>query len=73
MRASSGLFRAGYLNEHELASGREQGAGGDVCGRYFDIDGQICTLELHDRIVGELPETLRRVPLSIGVAGGNSN
>lgn len=70
--AASGLFRAGYLNEQELASVREQGAVGDVCGRYFDIDGQMCTLELHDRIVGTLPETLRRVPLSIGVAGGNS-
>lgn len=68
--AGSGLFRAGYLNEQELASVREQGAVGDVCGRYFDIEGNMCSLELHDRIVGAMPETMRRVPLSVGVAGG---
>lgn len=67
---ASGLFRAGYLNEAELASIREQGAVGDVCGRYFDIHGAMCDLELHERIIGVQSETLRRVPLSIGVAGG---
>lgn len=73
VRASaSGLFRAGYLNEAELASIREQGAIGDVCGRYFDIHGAICELELHERIIGAQPETIRRVPLSVGVAGGVS-
>ena len=70
--AASGLFRAGYLNEDELASIREQGAVGDVCGRYVDLSGNTCTLELHDRIVGASLETLRRVPLAVGVVGGVS-
>ncbi len=67
---ASGLFRAGYLNEGELASIREQGAVGDVCGRYFDANGVMCNLELHSRLIGAQPETMRRVPLSVGVAAG---
>lgn len=68
---ASGLFRAGYLNEVELASIREQGAVGDVCGRYFDATGAICNLDLHNRLIGAQSETLRQVPLAIGVAGGS--
>jgi len=68
---ASGLFRAGYLNETELASIREQGAVGDVCGLYFDASGGIRNLELHNRRIGVQPETLRQVPLTIGVAGGS--
>ena len=68
--SASGLFRAGYLNEAELASIREQGAVGDVCGRYFEANGAIANLELHSRLIGVDAETLRRVPLSIGVVGG---
>ena len=68
--SSSGLFRAGYLNERELASIREQGAVGDVCGRYFDNLGDSSHLELHDRIIGVQADVIRRVPYSIGVASG---
>lgn len=67
---SSGLFRAGYLSEAELASIRAQGAVGDVCGRYFTASGTLCDLELHSRLVGAGPDTIRRVPLTIGVVGG---
>lgn len=68
--SSSGLFRAGYLNEGELASIREQGAVGDVCGRYFAASGAMCDLDLHKRLIGVQAETIQHTPISIGVAGG---
>lgn len=68
--STSGLFRAGYLSESELTSIREQGAVGDVCGWYFDLEGRIANLDLHSRLISPQPQMLRRVPLSIGVAAG---
>jgi deoxyribonucleoside regulator len=70
--ASSGLFRAGYLGEQELASIRVHGAVGDVCGHYFDAQGATCQLELHDRIISAPPAVLRQLPYVIGIAGGTS-
>jgi len=69
---SSGLFRAGYLSEQELASIRLHGAVGDVCGHYFDAQGATCRLELHDRIISAPPEALRQMRYVIGIASGTS-
>ncbi|GAC1349533.1 MAG: sugar-binding domain-containing protein [Ktedonobacteraceae bacterium] len=67
---ASGLFRAGYLSENELQVVRSQGAVGDMCGCYFDIDGQICDTEMLKRTITVSFETLRKVPLVIAVAAG---
>jgi DNA-binding transcriptional regulator LsrR (DeoR family) len=48
------------------------GAVGDVCQRYFDSAGVLVRSDLDDRVVGIDPETLRRIPRRIGVAGGAS-
>ncbi|MBX5448970.1 sugar-binding transcriptional regulator [Thermogemmatispora sp.] len=67
---ASGLFRAGYLDEEELQVIRSQGAVGDICGCYFDIEGRLCAHELLCRTVTVSFETLRKVPLVIAVAAG---
>jgi deoxyribonucleoside regulator len=66
----SGLVRAGYLNEQELAAVRALGAVGDVSGYFLDQAGNICPLELHDRLVAVPLELLRRTPEVIAVAAG---
>src|SRR5258708_33984224 len=65
-----GLFRAGYLSENEVQVIRSQGAVGDMCGCYFDIDGPICDLEMLNRTIAVTFDTLRKVPLVIAVAAG---
>ena len=67
---ASGLFRAGYLSENELQVIRSQGAVGDMCGCYFDIDGRICDIEMLNRTIAVSFDTLRKVPLVIAVAAG---
>ncbi len=67
---ASGLFRAGYLSENELQVIRSQGAVGDMCGCYFNIDGQVCDIEMLNRTIAISFETLRKVPLVIAVAAG---
>ncbi len=66
----SGLFRAGYLREDELQVLRSQGAVGDICGWYVDINGHICETEMLNRTIAVPFETLRRVPLVVAVAAG---
>jgi DNA-binding transcriptional regulator LsrR (DeoR family) len=46
------------------------GAVGDVCTRYFDAGGRLVHSELDARVVGIDPETFRRIPRRIGLAGG---
>ena len=46
------------------------GAVGDVCHRFFGVDGALVSSELDSRVVGIDPETLRAIPRRIGLAGG---
>jgi DNA-binding transcriptional regulator LsrR (DeoR family) len=48
------------------------GAAGDVCQRYFDSAGNLMASDLDDRVVGIDPDTLRKIPRRIGVAGGDN-
>ena len=46
------------------------GAVGNVCTRFFDIDGNQCNLSIDRRVIAVQPEVLRRTPVRAGVAGG---
>ncbi len=46
------------------------GAVGDVCNRYFDMDGRLVESDLDSRVVGIDPDTFRAIPRRIGLAGG---
>ncbi|HEY5783949.1 MAG TPA: sugar-binding transcriptional regulator [Microlunatus sp.] len=48
----------------------ELGAVGDVCNRYFDIDGQLVHSDLDSRVIGIDPDIFRAIPRRIGLAGG---
>jgi DNA-binding transcriptional regulator LsrR (DeoR family) len=49
---------------------KELGAVGDVCARYFDIEGNPVDASFNDRLIGIDPDQLRAVERRIGVAGG---
>ncbi len=66
----SSLVRAQYLTENEVSAIAEAGAVGDVCAIHFDIDGKVLDIPIARRVVGIQPEDLKKVPLSIAVAGG---
>ncbi|CAM3625102.1 MULTISPECIES: sugar-binding transcriptional regulator [Paenibacillus] len=63
------LFRLGYLSEEEQQLLARIGAG-DICSRFFDANGRICSEEINDRTVGIDLEALRDKERSILVAGG---
>lgn len=69
---ASGIYRAGYLNDADLEYIQGQGAVGDICGAYFRRDGSPCSLELEERTIAATAETMRGVPLRVGVGWGEA-
>lgn len=64
------ILRAGYVNEVETVEIRKQGAIGDICGKHFDIQGNELDIDISRRSIGIQLQTLKRVPLVMGIAGG---
>ena len=63
-------YLAGFVSEEEILDIRKTGAVGDVCGRFFNINGNLSALEFHDRLIGISCNDLMHIPLRIGAAGG---
>jgi lsr operon transcriptional repressor len=43
---------------------------GDILGQFFDADGNVVDLPIHDRRIGIELSDLARIPKVVGVAGG---
>lgn len=63
------LFRLGYLSEKEQRLLQDIGAG-DICSRFFDAQGNVCSEVIDNRTIGIELEDLRHKDKSILVAGG---
>lgn len=63
------LFRLGYFSKEEQKLLKKTGVG-DICSRFFDKDGNICSREINNRTVGIDLSELRNKEKSILVAGG---
>jgi DNA-binding transcriptional regulator LsrR (DeoR family) len=60
----------GIFSQHDLEQLNKNGSVGDVCARFFDINGNEKISTFEDRIVGIDLDDLRSDALTIGVAGG---
>ena len=58
------------LTEAEQDQLRNAGAVGDVCLRFFDVNGAAVKTSLDDRVMSITPADLMQVPRRVGVAGG---
>lgn len=69
VREDALLFRLGYLTEEEKRELQQRGVG-DICSRFFDEHGELCSAAVNERTVGiELAE-LRSKECSVLIAGG---
>jgi DNA-binding transcriptional regulator LsrR (DeoR family) len=67
---ASSFLRAGLLSRTDLSKLRSQGIVGEICGRFFDIEGRCDCFEINKRIIGIELDDLRRIPQSFAVARG---
>ncbi|MBC1936108.1 sugar-binding transcriptional regulator [Listeria grandensis] len=63
------LFRLGYFNNAQKKLLQTIGVG-DICSRFYDKDGQICSAEIDARTIGIELESLKQKERSILIAGG---
>ena len=63
--------RWNLIKPSELEALREAGAVGDICARFFDIQGRFLSSPFEDRIIGIRLEDLQRAAWTVAVAGGN--
>ncbi|MGG3560170.1 sugar-binding transcriptional regulator [Neobacillus rhizosphaerae] len=69
IKTDSLLFQLGYFTESDLESLYGK-AVGDICSRFFDMNGEICNDSLNERTLGVNLDDLRKKEYSILVAGG---
>jgi len=66
----SAQFRSGHINIDDSEKIISEGAVGDICGSYIDINGLQCHTSLNDKMIAVSLEDLKRIPTVIGVAAG---
>lgn len=66
----SAQFRSGHITYEDAKRLRSEGAVGDICGRYIDINGNQCHTSLNDRMIAVTLEDLKNIPVVVGVAAG---
>jgi len=64
------LSRAGLLTKKNSAALKKSGAVGAICGRFFDIDGLPCRIELDDRIIGLNLDEIKQISHKVAIAFG---
>lgn len=68
---ASSFLRAGLLSRADLADLQAQGAVGEMCGHFYDINGSDEGFRINQRIIGIELNDLRQIPQSVAVARGN--
>ena len=66
----SAIAKTGYYDENEIESLLERGVAGDICMQFFNEDGDTAPYRDDNRVIGVELSRLKKVPLSIGIAGG---
>ncbi|MGA2478547.1 MAG: sugar-binding transcriptional regulator [Spirochaetia bacterium] len=66
----SALVRAGYISAEEAEDLHRAGSVGDICGRHFDLNGNMANFLFNERVIGIDPQQLKKIPTRIGVAAG---
>ena len=64
------IVQLGYLSEDDIRILDEHDVVGDILGQFFDADGVVADLPLHDRRIGIELADLKNIPKVVGVAGG---
>ncbi|MGM8364978.1 sugar-binding transcriptional regulator [Virgibacillus sp. W0181] len=67
----STLIKAGYFNEHDLDVLEQKQAVGDICSRFFNHNGELCSEELNARTIGISLDLLSAKETSVLIAGGS--
>jgi deoxyribonucleoside regulator len=66
----SAQLQTGSFTKADSIQLLELGAVADICGKYFDINGKTCNAGINERAIAIDLETLKQIPIVIGVTAG---
>lgn len=58
------------LSSDDMKELRKYNAVGNVCARFYDINGNICNVSINKRVIAASAECLKHIPTVIAAAGG---
>ena len=64
------IVQMGYLAADDVRLLHDRGVVGDILGQFFDADGRVVNLPIHERRIGIELSDLASIPKVVGVAGG---
>jgi len=67
----STFVASGYLKENDINLLRKSSSIGDICGRFFDENGNVSDICFNRRVIGINLEQLKKIPYVIGVVSGS--
>ena len=67
---NSTIRQTGYYTDKELKDLKNAKAVSDVCCIFLDSEGNVCPIELNQRVIGISIDELKAIPNVVGVAGG---
>jgi DNA-binding transcriptional regulator LsrR (DeoR family) len=68
---NSVFVERGVIGPADIQELRDAGAVGEVCGRFFDKNGEECDTDWRDQVMSAEIAQLRKIPQTIGVVSGN--
>ncbi len=68
----SSLYKAGYLDDAMLGRLKSAGAVGEICGRFYDPQGNICLPEMDERTIAVDLNNLKTKRISAAIAAGTN-
>lgn len=66
----SSINATGYFKENEMESLTERGVAGELCMQFYDVTGDTTPFKNDNNVIGIDIHKLRKVPCSVGIAGG---
>ena len=66
----SSIMATGYYKENEIQSLLKRGVAGEICMQFYDVLGSTSAYKSDNTVIGLNISNLRKIPFSIGVAGG---
>lgn len=68
---NSVFVERGALDRDDIRELREAGAVGEICGRFFDRNGEECDTHWRDQVMSAELGQLRKIPQTVGVVSGS--
>jgi DNA-binding transcriptional regulator LsrR (DeoR family) len=67
---NSSIKATGYFKENEIESLMDRKVAGEICMQFYDINGDTSSYKNDNNVIGVQLKKIRKIPCSIGIAGG---